>query len=85
VQYYYLDAKTGIELKTTTEIDQGGNKMTVEQELSDYRPIDGVQVPHAMRSFMNGQPVASILIDKTEFNVPLDDTFFKMPKPAPKQ
>lgn len=84
VQYYYLDAKTGIELKTTTEIDQGGNKMIVEQELSDYRPIDGIQVPHAMRSFMNGQPVASIVIDKAEFNVPIEDTFFKMPPAAPK-
>lgn len=85
VQYYYLDAKSGIELKTTTEIDQGGNKMNIEQELSDYRAVDGIQVPHAMRSFMNGQPIASVVVDKTEFNVPVEDTLFKMPAAPPKQ
>ncbi len=84
IQYYYLDPKTGIELKTSSEIEQGGNKMNIDQELSDYRPVDGVQVPFQMRSFMNGQPMASIIIDKAEFNVPVDDSLFKMPAaPAP--
>jgi hypothetical protein len=36
-------------------------------------------VPFTIRQLVNGQVNASTTIDKIEFNVPLDDSLFKMP------
>ncbi|HSL22049.1 MAG TPA: hypothetical protein VK886_10975 [Vicinamibacterales bacterium] len=80
VQYYYLDADTGIELRTTNEIEQGGQNFTIDTELSDYRAVDGVMVPHAVRNLMNGQPLMQMSVEKVQFNLPLDDKLFKMPE-----
>jgi outer membrane lipoprotein-sorting protein len=36
-------------------------------------------VPHALRNFMNGTPMASMTIQKVEFNPAIDDSLFTMP------
>lgn len=80
IQHYYLDSESGIEVKQSAEIEgPGGQKMTVEQELSDYRPVDGIMVPHSVRSLMNGTPVVTMTVDKVEFNAAIEDAAFKMP------
>ena len=55
--------------------------MTVETELSDYRSVDGIMLPHALKTSINGTPTASITVDKIELNAPLDETLFTLPKP----
>jgi outer membrane lipoprotein-sorting protein len=75
VQHYYLDTETGYEVKVTTEAGAGP---AVESELSEYRTIDGVQVPHLIRVLQGGQVQAELRITKVEFNVPLDDALFKI-------
>ena len=79
VQYIYLDADSGIEVRTTNQIDQNGQMQNIDTELADYRPEDGIMVPHTVRTLMNGQAMLTMSVDKVEFNVPLDDTLFKMP------
>lgn len=79
VQHIYLDAESGIELKTTSQIEQGGQTFTVETELADYRAVEGIMVPHTVRNTVNGQPVMQMSVQKVEFNVPIDDALFKMP------
>jgi outer membrane lipoprotein-sorting protein len=79
VQYIYLDAESGIEVKTTNQVEQGGQNFTIETEMADYRPENGIMVPHSIRNIMNGQPLMQMTVDKVEFNVPIEDTFFKMP------
>jgi outer membrane lipoprotein-sorting protein len=79
VQYIYLDAESGIEVKTTNEIEQGGQTFSIETEMSDYRAEDGVMVPHSIRNVMNGQPLMQMTVEKVEFNVPIEDALFKMP------
>lgn len=81
VQYLYLDADSGIELKTTVQVPQGATTMTVETEMSDYRPVDGIMMPHALKTSINGMPTGSIIVEKIELNVPVDEAQFKMPKP----
>ncbi|HEX2443347.1 MAG TPA: hypothetical protein VHJ77_05335 [Vicinamibacterales bacterium] len=81
VQYFFLSPDTGLEIKTTTEVLQGGTPMTVETELSDYRSVDGIMLPHALKTSINGTPTASITVDKIELNTPLDETLFTLPKP----
>lgn len=80
VQHYYLDAERGIEVKQSSEVEgPDGQKMLVEQELTDYRPVDGIMVPHSVKSLMNGTPVVTMTVGAIEFNVPLDNTLFEMP------
>jgi outer membrane lipoprotein-sorting protein len=80
VQHYYLDAETGIELKTTAEIEQGGAKQSIETELSNFQPIEGIMVPHTVKQSLNGTPVVQMTIDKVEFNPTLEEGLFRMPK-----
>jgi outer membrane lipoprotein-sorting protein len=78
-QTMYLDAESGIELRTSMQMEQGGQTFTVDTELADYRPVDGVMVPHSVRNLMNGQPMLTMSVEKVEFNLPVEDTLFKMP------
>jgi outer membrane lipoprotein-sorting protein len=82
-QYFFLDPESGIEVKTSTQVQQGGNTMTIETELSDYRAVDGIMLPHALSTAINGAQTASITVDKIELNTSIDDSLFKMPVPKP--
>jgi len=81
VQHSYLDATTGVELKKTQEVDLGtGEQQTLETRMSDYRPVNGVMVAHAITQLMNGKPVADMTIDRVEFNASdVQDSLFRMP------
>ena len=47
-------------------------------EFLDYRSVDGRLVPFMTRQIQNGKLTATITMDKVEFNVPVEDSFFKM-------
>ena len=79
-QDYYLDAATGLEMKISTNVDQGGSPTVIVTEMSDYRDVDGRLVPFNSKQLVNGKLIASIALDKVEFNVPVDETVFRMPK-----
>jgi outer membrane lipoprotein-sorting protein len=80
-QHYYLDAQTGIEVRTSTDVDLGtGQKQPLVTEMSDYRQVDGIMIPHTVRQLLNGKPVVQMTIDTVEFNPPIDDQLFRMPK-----
>ena len=76
VQHAYLDAQTGLETKLVTETDGG----RLEQEMLDWRNIEGVMVPFHIRMLSNGVVQSEIRVDKIEFNVKIDDSFFAVPK-----
>jgi outer membrane lipoprotein-sorting protein len=81
VQHYYLDAKTGIELKTSAEIDPGtGQPQKLETEMSGFEQVEGITVPRTVRQIVDGKPMVEMTIEKVEFNVPMDDALFRMPK-----
>lgn len=80
VEHYYLDADSGMEMKRTAEMDAGGMKQSIETALSNYKSIDGIMIPHSIKQSLNGTEMAQMTIDKVEFNAPLDDALFRMPK-----
>ena len=75
---YYIDPTTWLEARTVMEDIASKGKM--ETRLSDYRKVEGRMIPFVMTNVLNGTQVAQIRVDRIEFNVPLDDTLFKMPK-----
>lgn len=76
VQHYYIDAETALEVKVSME--SGGT--TIEQELSDYRDVEGIKIPFVIRTSANGVRQGEIRVEKVEFNVKVDDAIFRMPK-----
>ncbi len=74
-QHYFLDAELGTEVKITTEAGAGP---AVETEMSEYRTVEGVQVAHLIRVLQGGQVQAELRITKAEFNVPIEDSLFKI-------
>jgi outer membrane lipoprotein-sorting protein len=77
-QDFYLDPATGLEQVVAVTLP-GGKPTTITTELADYREVDGRMVPFVIRQLVNGTVNASTTIDKIEFNVPVDDSLFKMP------
>lgn len=74
-QHYYLDVDTGVELKISTE---AGTGPAVDTELSDYKLIGRVLVPHQIKVMQGGMVQAEVRITKVDFNVPIDDAMFKI-------
>ncbi len=79
VQHYYLDAETYLEVRLVTETDTGN----IEQELSDYRDVDGLKIPFRIRTLANGVVQSETRVDAVEFNVKIDDAIFRMPRGRP--
>jgi outer membrane lipoprotein-sorting protein len=80
VEEQYLNAETGLEIRTVTSVEQGSRKIQLRNELSDYRTVDGMQVPFVLRSFVDNQPATQIQLETVEFNVPMPDEIFKLVK-----
>jgi len=76
VQQCYIDAETMLEARVVSESEAG----RFEQELSDYREVEGIKIPFLIRSLVNGVQQNEIKLEKVEFNAPIDDALFRMPK-----
>ncbi len=72
-QHFYLDPVTFVELRVATE-GEGAN----ETDLFDYREVEGVMVPHAIRISQGGTLQAELKILTVEFNTPIDDALFRV-------
>jgi len=80
VQHHYIDAANGLEVRIATQVERGGSKGEFVTDFADHRQVDGLTVPFTMRQTMNGTPGPQFVLEKVEFNVPIDDTLFKMPR-----
>ena len=76
VMHCYIDTETGLEMKIVTEDPRG----TVEQELSDYRDVEGLKMPFQIKTLIGGVPTVSITVTKVEVNPTIDDAIFRIPK-----
>jgi outer membrane lipoprotein-sorting protein len=76
---FYLDTETGLEKKISVSVQTpDGAALTQVTEFLDYRNVDGRLVPFTTRQLQNGNLTATITLEKVEFNVPVEDSFFKM-------
>lgn len=85
VQYLYLDAQSFLDVKSTGHRRQMGQELDVETNLGNYKPVNGLMMPHTIAQKANGNPVMQFTIDKYELNVPVDDAVFRMPQKAAKE
>lgn len=74
----YFDVTTGLLIRTDVERDSGQGKMAVEAYMSDYKMVDGVNIPHTLKQVT---PMFSMTIKMTEIkhNVPVEDAKFNKP------
>jgi outer membrane lipoprotein-sorting protein len=79
-QDLYLNADTMLESRMTTEVEQGGRKGVASIEFSNYKPVEGIMVPFTIRQSFDGQLIGEVMYDTIQFNVPVDDGLFRMPK-----
>lgn len=85
IRYIYLDAEKFLELKVTSKRQVAGSEIEVESYPSNYKPVNGILMPHSSENKMRGQTVSQITFDKIEIDAPIDDSIFKMPvKPEEK-
>jgi len=75
----YMDAENWIILKTKSTIQNQGSTIEAETFYSNYKEIDGIIMPFAIESKMNGQTVSTIMVEEIVFNVDVDDSIFAMP------
>jgi outer membrane lipoprotein-sorting protein len=78
--HYYIDAETNLESRMVIDVDQGGQKMRMEMRFGDFKTIEGRTVPMTITQFMNGTQLGQIRFNSVEFNVPVDDRLFTLPK-----
>jgi outer membrane lipoprotein-sorting protein len=78
--HIFLDADTGLDKQWTATMDQNGMSMEIDTVMTEYQATDGILVARSMRSLMGGQQVAAVKFATVEFNLPIDDSEFAMPK-----
>jgi outer membrane lipoprotein-sorting protein len=78
--FIYVDKNTGLEREWATTVDQAGMTLDIQTLMSDYQPADnGVQVARTLRTLIGGHEQAVLKVESVEFNVPIEDSVFKMP------
>lgn len=79
-QDFFLDAETGLEKRISVRVEPpNGEAITLVTDMSDYRDVDGRQIPFKTQQRQNNVVTSTVTIDKVEFNVPADDSLFRMP------
>jgi hypothetical protein len=77
----YLDAESYLEVKSEGEgvNPQTGGTVIMETYMSDYRPVNGVMLPHAMEVVMGGTPFQTVTFGSIDANVEIDNDLFEIP------
>ncbi len=89
VRYVYLDARTYLQTTTVMTRKVEGAEVVIISTIGDYRDVGGLTLPHSFSaSTKDGRETQSLVFEKIELNVPIDDARFGKPKgqakpPAP--
>ncbi|MGH9410610.1 MAG: hypothetical protein ACRD1V_14280 [Vicinamibacterales bacterium] len=83
VQHYFLDATTYLEARVATEVQRGGQTLNSTSDPSDFRNVEGVMMPFQTTQQVSGMPPVVVRVQKVEFNVPVNDSIFRMPTALP--
>jgi outer membrane lipoprotein-sorting protein len=80
VRHVWVDAKTGLVVKTASTRKVKGHEVTFEVTYGDYRETGGVQFARSIEIGAAGRPQRMrIVVDSVEVNPKLDDARFKTP------
>jgi hypothetical protein len=76
----YIDAENYVTLKNKSKMKMQGVETETESLLSNYKYIDGILLPFAIETKMNGQTVMQMVFDEISYNKDYDDSLFEMPQ-----
>lgn len=85
LMYYYLDPDTYLEIKRVTQEFIRGSVRETDELLGSYKLVAGVYYPFSVEISTKGgggPDQARIAFDTIEVNVPMEDSYFKMPAAA---
>lgn len=75
----FIDAENFVLLKTTELTKINGNETESDSYASNYKEVNGAQLPFSVENKLKGQTVSSVVIDKYEVNQEIDDQIFNKP------
>lgn len=83
VQYYYMDTDDFVPIKIEFKRMIRGAERETEVSLGDYKAVNGWYLPHSIEQGRKGSSQKSTVVyDKIEANVPMDDSIFAKPAGA---
>jgi hypothetical protein len=80
VQEIHLNPETYLEDRISMNVTQEGKTAVVTTEFSNYKQVEGLMVPFTIRQTFNGQAQGEVAYEQIQFNLPLADDLFSMPK-----
>ncbi len=81
-----VDAESYLILMRVEERESAaGRKLQVMTRYEDYRPVDGVLLPHRLTTIVDGKPTQQLRIDRISGNPALPEGIFSRPPPPPAQ
>ena len=78
--FFYLDASSGLEVKSTLTVKIGETETLNEILYGDYKPVDGMLMPFYVENKLNGKTQMQMTMATLELNPPMADTLFAMPQ-----
>jgi len=77
--YFYLDAASGLELKSATVRRSGTVETRHEIIYADYKPVSGLLMPFVIENRTDGKTQVRLILSAIEINPAVDDAIFVMP------
>lgn len=78
--FFYLDAESGLEVKSTLTLKIGETETLNEILYGKYKPVDGMMMPFYVENRMNGKNQMQMTMETLELNPAMDDAIFAMPQ-----
>ncbi len=92
VSTMFIDEKSFLPSKMMMKRKQMGQEMDLEMYPTNYKTVDGVQMPFSTETKVGGRSMMQMIVEKVETNMPIDSKLFGFPvkeapavKEAPKQ
>ena len=84
VTNYFIDADSFLMIKQIDKIKFDTKEVTAETIVSNYKKVGGIMIPFTLeiKSPDNPQGPQTLTIENVEVNIPIEDSFFKMPEPG---
>jgi outer membrane lipoprotein-sorting protein len=80
VRHIWVDAKTGLMVKSSSTRKVKGHEVALEVAYDDYQETAGVRFPRSIEMSASGRPQRlKILVERVEVNPTLDDSRFTLP------
>jgi hypothetical protein len=81
VRHIWVDAKTGLVVRTASTRELRGHEVALETDYGDYRQTAGVSFARSIEIGVRGRPQRlRIVVDSVETNPAIDDSRFSMPR-----